>query len=342
MENNPSKKKFRGFKYSILVLLIFVAFGLAWFSLSGPQSGERQATVKDKASSLVADAKDQGKNLMDKAGDIKEGVSDTISKGRDKVSAMASDAGDKAGEMAQAVSGAGDKAGEMVQAASDAGSDLVERVQTTAEAGKDWIDGAASAIDSSEAEMEDTGPSADMSEQASDTLSEGRSQVNEMMDDTSESMMEASSSTMANKPTMSLKDNPSLSFKDTPSDTHSDTSETGASTQMGEMDPSKSAMSDKPMSNQMTDTASAMVQDQSGEAMAKTSDSSGSSSIRCIGTPPNGEDKGDHYIVAFCETMSIISERTGVGIDDLKNRNPQVDNPDLIFPNQRLWLPPRG
>ena len=55
-----------------------------------------------------------------------------------------------------------------------------------------------------------------------------------------------------------------------------------------------------------------------------------------------GKDLGTRYIVASCETLSIISERTGVGVRDLRQYNPQVTNPDLIYPNQELRLPPRG
>jgi len=349
MENNPSQKKIRGFKYMILVLLIFAAFGLAWFSAGGSKSGENLDTMKEKASSLAADAKSQGKSLMEKAGDVKEGIGDTIAEGRDKVSSMASDVGDKTGEM--------------VQAASEAGSDMVERVQSATDSGKDWIEGAKSAIGSDEmTDMENTEPSDDMSEQATNTLNEGQSRV--------KSMMEDSSGTMPETPSMALKDQPSLSFNKTPSGTMpgaseaeemkgsmdrqmsadadkvSDTFKEGMPEKAGEthmagMDTSKSGMSDKSMSDVSSDTASAKVADTSGEAMAQKGDASGST-IRCIGTPPEGKDQGDHYIVAMCETMSIISERTGVEMNDLKTRNPQVENPDLIFPNQRLWLPPRG
>ena len=359
MENNPTRKKFRGFKYMVLALLIVAVFGLAWYSLSGPQSGEQRASMKEKASSLVADSKERGNTLMDKADDIKAGIGDTIAKGREKVSSMASEVGDKTGEM--------------VQAASEAGSNLAERVQSTADARKEWIQGATSPMASGEVEMDDTGPSADVSEQASSALGDGRSQINSMMEDTTESMMEDSSTAMTDTPSMSMKDDTSLSFKNTPSDTMLDTAATDEtksgmepsmtadaekvsdmfkermsgtedSTQMGIRDQSQTEMSDKPMSNQTSDMASSMVQEASGEAKTEAEKvrTFGTSPLRCVGIPPKGKDLGDHYIVAVCETLSIISERTGVGLDDLKGRNPQVENPDLIFPHQRLWLPPRG
>ncbi|BBO71658.1 hypothetical protein DSCA_55880 [Desulfosarcina alkanivorans] len=62
----------------------------------------------------------------------------------------------------------------------------------------------------------------------------------------------------------------------------------------------------------------------------------------CIGVPPRGRDLGTRYVVAACESLSVISERTGVGIQHLIDRNPQVANPDLIYPGQELRLPPRG
>lgn len=65
-------------------------------------------------------------------------------------------------------------------------------------------------------------------------------------------------------------------------------------------------------------------------------------SLPCIGPPPNGKDLGNRYIVASCESLSIISERTGVEFNKLREHNPQVKNPDLIYPNQILQLPPRG
>ena len=276
MENNPSKKKFRGFKYMVLALLIFAAFGLAWFSAGGSQSGDRQAAMEEKVSSFVADAKEQGKSLMDNAVDNKAGAGEGI----------------------------------------------------------EWTEGATSTIGSGETEMEDTGTSADMSEQAISGLGEDKSEVSAMTGDTTGSGMEESSGVWIGTPSMSFKEHTSMSFRSTrsPSFTMSDASE--AETMKSGMDQSKSS--------RMSDMASSEVQQQRDESNAKKSNTSGASAIRCVGTPAKGKDLGDHYIVAVCETMSIISERTGVGVEDLKNRNPQVDNPDLIFPNQRLWLPPRG
>jgi len=40
--------------------------------------------------------------------------------------------------------------------------------------------------------------------------------------------------------------------------------------------------------------------------------------------------------------MSLIAKRTGVKLEDLIAANPQVGDPDLIYPHQVLILPPRN
>jgi hypothetical protein len=59
------------------------------------------------------------------------------------------------------------------------------------------------------------------------------------------------------------------------------------------------------------------------------------------GNIPMGIDRGTTYIVARCEYMALIAQRTGVRLADLIAANPQVTNPSLIYPNQVLNLPPR-
>ena len=59
------------------------------------------------------------------------------------------------------------------------------------------------------------------------------------------------------------------------------------------------------------------------------------------GNIPMGIDQGATYIVARCEYMALIAQRTGVKLADLIAANPQVTNPSLIYPNQVLNLPPR-
>ena len=54
-----------------------------------------------------------------------------------------------------------------------------------------------------------------------------------------------------------------------------------------------------------------------------------------------GEDRGTTYVVARCEYMSLIAKRVGVTLAALIAANPEVTNPDLIYPGQILNLPPR-
>jgi hypothetical protein len=54
-----------------------------------------------------------------------------------------------------------------------------------------------------------------------------------------------------------------------------------------------------------------------------------------------GEDRGTTYVVAPCEYMALIANRTGVTLAALIAANPEVTNPDLIYPGQILNLPPR-
>ena len=59
------------------------------------------------------------------------------------------------------------------------------------------------------------------------------------------------------------------------------------------------------------------------------------------GNIPMGIDQGTTYVVARCEYMGLIAQRTGVKLADLIAANPQVTNPSLIYPDQVLNLPPR-
>ena len=63
--------------------------------------------------------------------------------------------------------------------------------------------------------------------------------------------------------------------------------------------------------------------------------------LMCVGVPAFGEDRGDTYVVALCEYMGLIAQRTGVSLPDLIAANPQVTNPNLIRPGQILNLPRR-
>jgi hypothetical protein len=52
-----------------------------------------------------------------------------------------------------------------------------------------------------------------------------------------------------------------------------------------------------------------------------------------------GIDRDDTYIVGTCDTMGTVSQATGVSLDDLIAANPQIENPDLIYPGQILTIP---
>jgi LysM repeat protein len=54
-----------------------------------------------------------------------------------------------------------------------------------------------------------------------------------------------------------------------------------------------------------------------------------------------GEIRDDTYIVAPCEYIALIAERAGVTVEALLAANPDLEDPDLIYPGQVLNLPPR-
>jgi len=49
-----------------------------------------------------------------------------------------------------------------------------------------------------------------------------------------------------------------------------------------------------------------------------------------------GLNRGDTYIVGTCDTLGTVMEQTGLGLEELLSANPQIDNPDLIYPGQIL------
>lgn len=54
-----------------------------------------------------------------------------------------------------------------------------------------------------------------------------------------------------------------------------------------------------------------------------------------------GIDRGDSYIVAPCESLSIIAERVGLTSQAILTANPFLSSPNNIQPGQLLNLPPR-
>ena len=46
-----------------------------------------------------------------------------------------------------------------------------------------------------------------------------------------------------------------------------------------------------------------------------------------------------HYVVQSGDTLSEIAERFGVSLKALEAANPQIKNPDVIFPGQHIRIP---
>lgn len=54
-----------------------------------------------------------------------------------------------------------------------------------------------------------------------------------------------------------------------------------------------------------------------------------------------GEDKGKFWLVDRCDTLTYIARRTNIALAALIAANPQVKNPDLIYPGWEIVLPGR-
>jgi hypothetical protein len=59
--------------------------------------------------------------------------------------------------------------------------------------------------------------------------------------------------------------------------------------------------------------------------------------IDCSSNP--GIPGDDSYIVGTCDTLSAISRELGVGLDAVIEANPQIEDPDLIFPGEIVVIP---
>ena len=88
-------------------------------------------------------------------------------------------------------------------------------------------------------------------------------------------------------------------------------------------------------SSSVTVTAPADESNDSGDATA-----SATPAISCENAEP-GIDQGDTYIVAVCEWLIKIATRLGIEYSDLIAVNPQIEDPNLIYPGQIINLPPR-
>ncbi len=50
-------------------------------------------------------------------------------------------------------------------------------------------------------------------------------------------------------------------------------------------------------------------------------------------------DQGEVWIVGECDTLHRISQLTGIPFDALVAANPQIADPNIIFPGQVINLP---
>lgn len=55
--------------------------------------------------------------------------------------------------------------------------------------------------------------------------------------------------------------------------------------------------------------------------------------------PPPKVCKGFYYTVKPRETLYFIAQRFNISLNTLINANPQIKNPDLIYPNQKICIP---
>jgi hypothetical protein len=64
---------------------------------------------------------------------------------------------------------------------------------------------------------------------------------------------------------------------------------------------------------------------------------SSSGDYDCDSNP--GLVREDSYIVGTCDTLVDVSDQLGIAFEDLAAANPEIEEPDLIYPGQELTLP---
>ena len=62
--------------------------------------------------------------------------------------------------------------------------------------------------------------------------------------------------------------------------------------------------------------------------------------INCNLNP--GIDRGSTYVVGLCDWLAKIATKLGVSYQALLAANPQIEDPNLIYPGQILNVPPRS
>jgi len=65
------------------------------------------------------------------------------------------------------------------------------------------------------------------------------------------------------------------------------------------------------------------------------------SAVGICDNPEPGIDQGETYVVGECEWLIRIASRLGIEYDLLIGVNPQIENPNIIYPGQIINLPPR-
>jgi len=65
--------------------------------------------------------------------------------------------------------------------------------------------------------------------------------------------------------------------------------------------------------------------------------SSDKDGIDCYSNP--GIDRGEVFIVGTCDTLEDISKLLEINLEDLEAANPQLEDPDLVYPGQFVTLP---
>ncbi|MBL8057566.1 MAG: LysM peptidoglycan-binding domain-containing protein [Anaerolineales bacterium] len=78
-----------------------------------------------------------------------------------------------------------------------------------------------------------------------------------------------------------------------------------------------------------------------GAAAAATPAPSSASACRPGDPEAYGEDRGEVWLVDRCDNLSYIARQTGIDLNALIAANPQVLDPDLIYPGQVITLPGR-
>jgi hypothetical protein len=60
-------------------------------------------------------------------------------------------------------------------------------------------------------------------------------------------------------------------------------------------------------------------------------------SVDCWSNP--GIDRGETFIVGTCDTLEDISKLKGIDLDELIAANPQIENPDMVYPGDIVTIP---